>query len=1157
MPHFNITLRTIFLLFATFCGFSLGDIASACYISATAICNGGDYPWEIRWKILDPSGNVLVSGKGGESKPFCLSKGGVYTAVGRDTYGDGWNNGFLKVDDAANRRIYFGPWSGPQVSDQSEVRKRFNVPCRAGTYEYNSICINCPTGRYGIRTGQNSVNASCAYKNSTCPAGYFCPGKGGTAATPCPSGKYGSTTGQTTQAGACPYTCASGTYGDLPGKTNFSTACVVCPAGAYCNGNGTLIPCPLGRYGRANTTKQANLSFACPYFCLQGKYGLVKGKISSKHACTDCVKGKYGNTVGAAATCAYKCPLGKRGILSGGLNETAACRNCDNGKYQDIPGETTCKACVRGTYTSMNSTKNNCTVCSSNTYQDETGQGACKECPAGTFTLSSKIPSSTHHDTILKCTTEPKCPFEPLRKFYALNASCYIHKTFVVHGSVTIVGHGNNITITSPGSGRIFDVSIGASLVIENVALVAKRENTCTDSSLGHYCNSGGLVVRRNGRFIVKNASFAYNWQQNGGVVYGEENVTVFLESSIFHDNYAREKGGVLNLESGSRLTITNCEFYNNQLANTYKSKGTVIYGGDNVSIKVHNSHFENHGYQTPDGFEAGLSEVATGYAGGILFCGQYCDASFERCNFHRNRAFIAGVAYLNKMSAVRLNLCVFSQNYAGLNGGVIFMEANGHITFQNCNASNNTAGADNPAYNLIDGNGGALHLEDPGSVVISRSSFRHNTAQTFGGAIYIGFAQNSLNTDAKLILIEESNFMFNKVWTGSLEFINNGDNNGGAICIDGAYVPVQVTNCQFEKNFARDNGGALWFGKPHNLSITQSIFSGNSALKGGALHLALDRDSIVAVINSSFYSNVALKLDGDGGGSIFISPDNSLFSLTRKVDLLVSVTNTLFNDNSAKQNGGAICIIGSYGSLHSPIITTVFRNTSFTNNSAGLRGGGVYMSYGTVDGMSLAFSANYAAIEGGGMYITNGLDNPSYLRKCKFIRNHAPEGGYALTVDSLKLRLERSVVAANYGAPTNVFSKVGGAITARNLKNVVANDNKIFAQSLDVVDTIFTKNIGHYGSCFNLVGPHSVHIKNCSFIGNEATKSGGAIYVTNSVALYVSSSNFLKNKAGLDGGAICISTSSKLIGHGGSSNNHICNILYSSCKHSQIFIIN
>ena len=96
------------------------------------------------------------------------------------------------------------------------------------------------------------------------------------------------------------------------------------------------------------------------------------------------------------------------------------------------------------------------------------------------------------------------------------------------------------------------------------------------------------------------------------------------------------------------------------------------------------------------------------------------------------------------------------------------------------------------------------------------------------------------------------------------------------------------------------------------------------------------------------------------------------------------------------------------------------------------------------------------------------------------------------------------------------------------------------FAQSLNVVDTIFTKNIGHYGSCVHLEGPHSVYIKNCSFIENEAKKSGGAIYVTKAAALDVSSSKFLNNKAGLDGGAMCISTSGNLIVDGSSSNQWI-----------------
>ena len=46
-------------------------------------------------------------------------------------------------------------------------------------------------------------------------------------------------------------------------------------------------------------------------FCQAGKFGLLKGKVSSHHACTDCVKGKYGNTIGAAAACTHNCPLVK------------------------------------------------------------------------------------------------------------------------------------------------------------------------------------------------------------------------------------------------------------------------------------------------------------------------------------------------------------------------------------------------------------------------------------------------------------------------------------------------------------------------------------------------------------------------------------------------------------------------------------------------------------------------------------------------------------------------------------------------------------------------------------------------------------------------------------------------------------------------------
>ena len=97
----------------------------ACDVPVTAICDGGNYPSEILWKIKDPTGNILVSGEGGESKAFCLSKFGTYAVVGRDTHGDGWNGGSLKIV-ATSGKVYFSPWSGPHVT--RDPLSRLNTP---------------------------------------------------------------------------------------------------------------------------------------------------------------------------------------------------------------------------------------------------------------------------------------------------------------------------------------------------------------------------------------------------------------------------------------------------------------------------------------------------------------------------------------------------------------------------------------------------------------------------------------------------------------------------------------------------------------------------------------------------------------------------------------------------------------------------------------------------------------------------------------------------------------------------------------------------------------------------------------------------------------------------------------------------------------------
>ena len=184
-------------------------------------------------------------------------------------------------------------------------------------------------------------------------------------------------------------------------------------------------------------------------------------------------------------------------------------------------------------------------------------------------------------------------------------------------------------------------------------------------------------------------------------------------------------------------------------------------------------------------------------------------------------------------------------------------------------------------------------------------------------------------------------------------------------------------------------NGGAIVSGAfggntPSTLTVNNIIFSGNSALSGGAIY-DLTYGSTLHVTNSTFSNNSAVS-GNSGGGAIYanggtVTIDNSTFASNHADNVYedggaifnsaatititnstfsgntangsnqytyggaiyntgwLNVTNSTFSGNSAGQWGGAIT---SYGGQQ------VVRNTTFSGNTAGVAGAAFYSSYTT-----------------------------------------------------------------------------------------------------------------------------------------------------------------------------------------------------------------
>ena len=174
-------------------------------------------------------------------------------------------------------------------------------------------------------------------------------------------------------------------------------------------------------------------------------------------------------------------------------------------------------------------------------------------------------------------------------------------------------------------------------------------------------------------------------------------------------------------------------------------------------------------------------------------------------------------------------------------------------LTLINCTLANSTSG---------ERNGGAIY--NIGKLTIINSTIANNTAKE-GGAIWSNYG---LGKDAEITIIDS--IFENNIATGS-------DNFGG-----GAIFAQQLTG----------------------LTISGTTFKENQALStssGGAIFLSHITDDLT-ITDSKFIANHANGQEDVGGGAIYMVGTSNY---ERKGKL--TITNTLFEENTADSNGAAI----------------------------------------------------------------------------------------------------------------------------------------------------------------------------------------------------------------------------------------------------------
>jgi len=287
--------------------------------------------------------------------------------------------------------------------------------CPAGTYASGTatVCNSCASGQYSIAGAD-----SCSYNATTCPVGTYASGTA--ACDSCPTGKYQNEEGKASCNDDCVNVLTldarcidntigykertSGQCGDSDGWRKITSA-AACKVGAVNlteyepgtqvsvrtnNGQqGSNWPpgCLIRYYGNGQkqlwfNTHNTNVACTsddkclCTQTCGPGTYQDQSGQTS----CKTCASGTY-STVGASS-CAYTATTCPAGTYASGT--ATVCNSCATGKYSTV-GASSCSytatTCPAGTYASGISA---CETCGSGTYST-VGASTCKSCPTGKY----------------------------------------------------------------------------------------------------------------------------------------------------------------------------------------------------------------------------------------------------------------------------------------------------------------------------------------------------------------------------------------------------------------------------------------------------------------------------------------------------------------------------------------------------------------------------------------------------------------------------------------------------------------------------------------------------------------------------------------------------------------------------------------------------
>ncbi|MBR4075983.1 MAG: hypothetical protein IKK25_03880, partial [Lentisphaeria bacterium] len=325
------------------------------------------------------------------------------------------------------------------------------------------------------------------------------------------------------------------------------------------------------------------------------------------------------------------------------------------------------------------------------------------------------------------------------------------------------------------------------------------------------------------------------------------------------------------------------------------------------------------------------LQNAYVGSDGGAVVWQSGGSFNMDNCYLVHNTAIIGnqlgGAAVLFQNVKFHISNSKFEGN--GFSSGTS-NAAGGALFISGCTSADNTITNTDFLKNYADaaGNGkggGAIAIRGASVVTITGGEFTENYAiRTSGG--YGG--------EAGVIWLEGTNSKL--VIDGATFSRNHADYFGGAIKMEGATI-LEVRNSTFTENYSvKSSGGAIAQPQGGTATITNSYFSKNEAIHGGAVY---NNFGIITILNNVFTYNKATGVNGSGG-AVRIGNANGNNPNEARTEDGAWIANSTFYGNSAAY-GGAIANASSGTGNH-----PYFHNLTIVGNTATKKGGGFFAQH-------------------------------------------------------------------------------------------------------------------------------------------------------------------------------------------------------------------